>query len=107
VRLTGLERRKKETVRCDRFPAVGFSPFLSFAPIAQARNKFSEDGPMSPAPKQKGSDGAFLFWPYFATEYGNRPPQSPIRGQNLEHLKYVISIPFAYHQGSAPFYLYQ
>ena len=23
---TGLERRKKKTVQCDRFPAVGFSP---------------------------------------------------------------------------------
>lgn len=41
--VTGLERRKQEKVLRDLFPAVGFSPIVSYAPISQARTKFSKD----------------------------------------------------------------
>jgi hypothetical protein len=46
--VTGLERRKKETVRRDRFPAVGFSPLCSYEPTLQARTKYSKEEGMSP-----------------------------------------------------------
>ena len=50
----GLERRKKKKVLRDLFPAVGFRPFLSFAPILQARTKFSKDDGISPQPVEIG-----------------------------------------------------
>lgn len=66
---TGLERRKKETVRCDRFPAVGFSPLCSYEPTLQARTKYSKEEGMSPRPEKPLKSTISEVFVYYNANY--------------------------------------